>query len=102
MDASADVISTEVVDHRSTDEALLACCDYGYSAIVTEEFTDDLDGGRAEGPVRFAFNGTAYEIDLSQGNSSALEKVLSRTSTRPARPSPLRRRGSGRTATVAR
>jgi hypothetical protein len=44
--------------------------------ITTTEFTDDIDGGKAEGTVSFAFQGTNYEIDLSRANTRALEKVL--------------------------
>jgi Lsr2 len=44
--------------------------------IVREEFTDDIDGGKAEGTVSFSFDGTAYEIDLSKKNRSALDKAL--------------------------
>ncbi|MGN6606506.1 MAG: histone-like nucleoid-structuring protein Lsr2 [Jatrophihabitans sp.] len=64
--------------------------------ITTEEFTDDLDGTKAEGTVRFSFEGTEYEIDLSRRNRNAFDKVLkpyvdaartvrkSRNSRRPA------------------
>lgn len=37
---------------------------------------DDLDGGPAEETVRFAFDGTEYEIDLSARNVRALRKKL--------------------------
>src|SRR4051794_19560578 len=43
---------------------------------VLEEFTDDLDGGKAEGTVRFSYDGTDYEIDLSKKNKSAFDKVV--------------------------
>ena len=43
--------------------------------IVTE-YTDDLDGSKAQGTVRFSYGGTAYEIDLSTKNTRAFEKVL--------------------------
>jgi nucleoid-associated protein Lsr2 len=39
-------------------------------------FIDDLDGGPAEGTVRFGLDGTDYEIDLSSANSEELHKVL--------------------------
>lgn len=42
--------------------------------IVT--LTDDLDGGKAESSVSFAYQGTAYEIDLSKRNISAMDKVF--------------------------
>jgi len=39
-------------------------------------FIDDLDGGEAAGTVRFGFDGSEYEIDLSAANSEALRKTL--------------------------
>jgi hypothetical protein len=44
--------------------------------ITTTEFTDDLDGSNAAGTVSFAYAGSAYEIDLSKKNATALAKVL--------------------------
>ena len=43
--------------------------------IVTQ-YTDDMDGSKAQGTVRFSYNGAAYEIDLSAKNAKALEKAL--------------------------
>ena len=40
-------------------------------------FIDDIDGGPAEGTVRFGLDGTDYEIDLSTEHSEELHKVLS-------------------------
>jgi Lsr2 len=40
-------------------------------------FIDDLDGGEAGGTVRFGFDGSEYEIDLSAANTEALHKALS-------------------------
>ena len=40
------------------------------------ELTDDIDGGKAEQTVRFAFDGHQYEIDLSKKNINALNKAL--------------------------
>jgi hypothetical protein len=37
---------------------------------------DDLDGGEAEATVRFALDGTDYEIDLSAKHAQALRKAL--------------------------
>jgi hypothetical protein len=37
---------------------------------------DDLDGGEAAGTVRFALDGTEYEIDLSSAHSDELRKAL--------------------------
>jgi hypothetical protein len=37
---------------------------------------DDLDGGEAEGTVRFGLDGAEYEIDLSAKHAEALQKAL--------------------------
>jgi hypothetical protein len=39
-------------------------------------FIDDIDGGEAEGTVRFALDGTEYEIDLSAKHSEELRDSL--------------------------
>ncbi len=39
-------------------------------------FVDDLDGSAAEGPVRFALDGTEYEIDLNAEHAQALRAAL--------------------------
>jgi hypothetical protein len=39
-------------------------------------FIDDIDGGTAEGTVRFGLDGTEYEIDLSVKHTEELRKVL--------------------------
>ena len=39
-------------------------------------FIDDIDGGAAEGTVRFALDGTNYEIDLSSKHSDELHTAL--------------------------
>jgi len=39
-------------------------------------FIDDIDGGDAEGTIRFALDGTAYEIDLSSKHSEELRSAL--------------------------
>jgi Lsr2 len=39
-------------------------------------FIDDIDGGAAEGTVRFGLDGTEYEIDLSAKHNEELHKVL--------------------------
>jgi hypothetical protein len=41
-------------------------------------FVDDIDGGEAEGTVRFGLDGAEYEIDLSAKNAEALRKALAR------------------------
>jgi Tfp pilus assembly protein PilW len=37
---------------------------------------DDLDGGEADGTVRFGLDGTDYEIDLSAAHSDELRQAL--------------------------
>jgi Lsr2 len=39
-------------------------------------FVDDIDGGAAEGTVRFGLDGVGYEIDLSVAHSEELHKAL--------------------------
>src|SRR5690242_14054994 len=43
---------------------------------VTVALEDDLTGGPADQTVRFAFEGTGYEIDLSAKNAAAFRKLL--------------------------
>ena len=43
---------------------------------VTVELEDDLTGGPADKTVRFAVDGTGYEIDLSAKNAAAFGKLL--------------------------
>jgi Lsr2 len=37
---------------------------------------DDLDGGRADHTITFGWDGTTYEIDLSNKNAKAFEKAV--------------------------
>jgi hypothetical protein len=39
---------------------------------------DDLDGSQADGTVRFALDGTEYEIDLNAEHARALRDTLAR------------------------
>jgi hypothetical protein len=41
-------------------------------------FIDDIDGSAAEGTVRFALDGTDYEIDLNAQHADALRKALAK------------------------
>ena len=41
-------------------------------------FIDDLDGSAAEGTVRFALDGTEYEIDLNEEHAKELREALAR------------------------
>ena len=56
---------------------------------------DDLDGGPAAETVRFRYEGTDYEIDLSATNARAFRKELAPFITRARRP-------ARRTRTAAR
>jgi hypothetical protein len=64
-------------------------------------FIDDIDGSAAEDTVRFALDGTDYEIDLSAGHAQQLRDALAayvmagrRVSGASRRPARSGRRGS--------
>ena len=57
-------------------------------------FIDDIDGGPAEGTVRFALDGTDYEIDLSTAHSEELHKVLAGYVTHARKSGGTARRGT--------
>lgn len=42
------------------------------------KLVDDLDGGEASETVRFGFDGTDYEIDLSDDNAQVMREALSK------------------------
>jgi hypothetical protein len=48
----------------------------GMAQKIQTLFIDDIDGGAAEGTVRFALDGTDYEIDLSSEHSDELHTAL--------------------------
>ena len=53
--------------------------DEGEQAVAqktTVQLVDDIDGSEAEETVRFAVDGTSYEIDLSAEHANALREVL--------------------------
>lgn len=54
-------------------------------------FLDDLDGSEAESTVRFALDGSEYEIDLNAAHTEDLRKVLA-PYVRAARRGPASRR----------
>jgi hypothetical protein len=62
---------------------------------VTVVLEDDLTGGPAKQTVRFAFDGTNYEIDLNAKNAAAFSKQLAPyiEHARKAGPPQLRRPG---------
>ena len=39
-------------------------------------YIDDIDGSPADGTIRFALDGTAYEIDLNKKHADQLAKVI--------------------------
>ena len=54
----------------------IAAGEAGVAQKVTVALEDDLTGGLAEETVRFAFAGTAYEIDLNGKNAAAFRTQL--------------------------
>ena len=48
-------------------------------------FIDDIDGGEAEGTVRFALDGSEYEIDLNAKHSEELRSALGKYITHARR-----------------
>jgi hypothetical protein len=67
-------------------------------------FIDDIDGGEAEGTIRFALDGTAYEIDLSSKHSEELRSALGKYVSHARRVAGTVRRGArpaGRTRRAA-
>ena len=46
-------------------------------------FIDDIDGGAAEGTVRFALDGTEYEIDLNAKHSEELRSAIAKYALQP-------------------
>jgi len=65
---------------------------------VTVVLEDDLTGGPAEQTVRFAFDGTGYEIDLSAKNATAFRKQLAPYIEHARRSGRAQSRRPGRTA----
>jgi Lsr2 len=64
---------------------------------ITTLFIDDIDGGAAEGTVRFALDGTEYEIDLNAAHSEELRSALGKYVTHARKVGGTARRG-GRVA----
>jgi Lsr2 len=60
-------------------------------------FIDDIDGGAAEGTVRFALDGTDYEIDLNAKHSEELRSAIGKYVTHARKVGGSARR-AGRTA----
>lgn len=56
-------------------------------------FIDDIDGGEAEGTVRFALDGTEYEIDLNAKHTEELRSALGKYVTNARKVGASSRRG---------
>jgi hypothetical protein len=65
---------------------------------VTVVLEDDLTGGPAEQTVRFAFEGTDYEIDLNAKNAAAFHKQIASYLEHARRAGRAQLRRGGRTA----
>ena len=65
---------------------------------VTVTLEDDLTGGQAKQTVRFAFDGTGYEIDLNAKNATAFGKQLAPYIEHARRAGRAQPRRGGRTA----
>jgi hypothetical protein len=61
-------------------------------------FIDDIDGGEAEGTVRFVLDGTEYEIDLSAKHSGELRSALGKYVSRACKVGGSATRRAGRAA----
>ena len=65
---------------------------------ITVVLEDDLDGGPAAETVRFALDGSAYEIDLSKKHAKALRRKLEPFISHARKAGREPRRRSGRSA----
>ena len=65
---------------------------------VTVTLEDDLTGGPADETVRFAVDGTDYEIDLSAKNAAAFGTLLAPYVEHARTAGPVQGRRTGRTA----
>jgi Lsr2 len=67
-------------------------------------FIDDIDGGEADGTIRFGLDGSEYEIDLSAKHSEELRSALGKYVSHSRRLGGTARRGArtaGRTGRAA-
>jgi Lsr2 len=65
-------------------------------------FIDDIDGGEADGTVRFGLDGTEYEIDLNAKHSEELHAALANYVAHARKAGgPARRTARGRRAAQA-
>lgn len=63
--------------------------------------SDDVDGSEASETIRFALEGTEYEIDLSEGHANELRETLKRFTEAGRKTSGGRGRPASRKANVA-
>jgi hypothetical protein len=59
-------------------------------------FIDDIDGGEAEGTVRFGLDGTDYEIDLNAKHTEDLRNALANYVAHARKAGGAARRGAAR------
>lgn len=59
-------------------------------------FIDDIDGGEAEGTVRFALDGSEYEIDLNARHTEELRSALGKYVTHARKIGGTARKGTAR------
>jgi hypothetical protein len=65
-------------------------------------FIDDIDGGEAEGTVRFGLDGTDYEIDLNAKHTEDLRKALANYVAHARKAGGAARRGAARRGAARR
>jgi nucleoid-associated protein Lsr2 len=63
---------------------------------ITTLFIDDIDGGEADGTVRFALDGSEYEIDLNAAHSEELRSALGKYAAHARKVGGTARRGTAR------
>jgi hypothetical protein len=80
---------------RTTQENLMA-------QRVQVELVDDLTGEEAQETVRFALDGTNYEIDLTQSNAQALRSALSDYVDKSRKSGSGKQSATGQKATVSK
>ena len=61
-------------------------------------FIDDIDGGEAEGTVKFGLDGAEYEIDLSVKHSEELRTTLQKYASHARKVGGSTRRPAGRSS----
>lgn len=59
-------------------------------------FIDDIDGGEAEGTIRFGLDGSEYEIDLNAQHSGELRSALGKYVTHARKVGGAARKGAAR------